>query len=300
MTDLVDDCQKRRFWQQVNESVERLRANPAAWKSYQHEIDELEGGSFDELEGEEPHYSPGDLEERAVYTDSASIYDAIYGSRFDAAASARKVCELIGKQKQSAGASLLDVACGTGRHLVHLRDHYAVEGLDVSPEMVEIARAKLPGISIHVADMVEFDLGRRFDVILCLGSSIGYVKTMSRLRRTLKNFARHLHPGGLLLVEPWIAPDAWENGRVAVDASDEPNLKIARVLVSGLSGRVSTLDIHHLVARGTTVDTFVEHHEFGLFTREDTMAAFRNAGFTVEHDPVGLSGRGLYIGIAPM
>src|SRR4051794_27595021 len=60
VTDLVDDYQKRRFWQQVNESVDSLRADPAAWEAYQIEIAELEGGSSDGLESEEPYCGPNE------------------------------------------------------------------------------------------------------------------------------------------------------------------------------------------------------------------------------------------------
>jgi trans-aconitate methyltransferase len=45
-----------------------------------------------------------------------------------------------------------------------LGEAFRVEGLDVDPGMVDIARAKHPDVPIHVADMVDFDLGRRFDV----------------------------------------------------------------------------------------------------------------------------------------
>jgi hypothetical protein len=63
VTELVDDYQRRRFWDQVNESVDRLREDSAAWESYQNEIAELEGGSSDGLEFEEPYYSPDEEEE---------------------------------------------------------------------------------------------------------------------------------------------------------------------------------------------------------------------------------------------
>jgi hypothetical protein len=44
------------------------------------------------------------------------------------------------------------------------------------------------------------------------------------------------------------------------------------------------------------VETFRELHEIGLFTQDETLSAFRDAGLTVTHDPNGMK-RGLYIGI---
>jgi hypothetical protein len=46
------------------------------------------------------------------------------------------------------------------------------------------------------ADMVNLELGRQFDVVLCLFSSIGYVRTRALLKKTLFSFARHLKAGG--------------------------------------------------------------------------------------------------------
>ena len=45
------------------------------------------------------------------------------------------------------------------------------------------------------------------------------------------------------------------------------------------------------------VEYFTEFHEMGLFTNDQYRAAFRDAGLTVRHDPDGLMGRGLYIGL---
>lgn len=44
---------------------------------------------------------------------------------------------------------------------------------------------------------MDFDLGREFDVVLCMGSSIGYVASISRLWQTFATFAQHTVPGDL-------------------------------------------------------------------------------------------------------
>jgi hypothetical protein len=160
-----------------------------------------------------------------------------------------------------------------------------------------VARQKLPDVPFLQADLVDFDLNRRFDAVLCLGSSIGYVETLVSLRQAVATLARHTLPGGLVIVEPWFGPEVWEQGRLTADLVDQPLLKIARVLVSGLDGRVSTLDVHYLLARPEEVEQFTEHHRLGLFTHEEYVTAFRLAELRVTHDPHGLLGRGLYIGV---
>jgi hypothetical protein len=103
----------------------------------------------------------------------------------------------------------------------------------------------------------------------------------------------------VVVVEPWFPPEVWESGRLTADLVDQPALKIARLLLSGREGDVSTLDIHYLVGRPEGVESFTEHHRLALFSHDAYMTAFRAAALEVTHDPVGLLGRGLYIGVRP-
>jgi hypothetical protein len=54
--------------------------------------------------------------------------------------------------------------------------------------------------------------------------------------------------------------------------------------------------MHYLVGTADGVEQFEEHHELGLFTPEEMRSALEATGLTVEHDPDGLMGRGLWIG----
>jgi ubiquinone/menaquinone biosynthesis C-methylase UbiE len=237
------------------------------------------------------------MERGAVYTRSAQIYDAINSARREVPAIAQQVDEIVRCHKRSSGNRLLDVACGTGLYLPEFRRSYEVEGLDLSPAMLAIARQRCPDVPLHKADLADFDLGRRFDVLTCLFSSIGYVRSVDRLRQALRAFARHLEPGGVAIVEPWFEPQDWEDGRIVAEVHEQPGMKIARASVSGLSGRIATMDVHYLVATREGVDHFSERHELGLFTRDEYLGAFHDAGFSVMRDPVGFAGRGVYVGV---
>ena len=233
-----------------------------------------------------------------MYSETARFYDRIYASK-DYALEAQRIADIVGENSPSSSdrrLRLLDVACGTGRHIEYLKAHYDVEGFDLCPELLEIARQRNPGIPFHQGDMVDLDLGRTYDVVTCLFSAIGYVKTADRLARAVSSMACHLAPGGLLLVEPWFTPDAWHPGGVHATFVDDNVLKIARVNTSEVEGRLSSFTFHYLIGTPGGVEHLTERHELGLFEVGEMCAAFTDAGLTVRHDPQGLTGRGLYIG----
>ena len=58
------------------------------------------------------------------------------------------------------------------------------------------------------------------------------------------------------------------------------------------------LDFHFLVGTPDAVETFAERHELGLFTGDEYLASFR-VGLETTHEPVGLTDRGLYLGVLP-
>jgi len=230
-----------------------------------------------------------------MFSRSADLYDALYATFKDYEAEVGRLRELIAERVPGAR-TLLDVACGTGKHLELLREHFEVAGLDLDPELLAIARERVPGVELHEGDMAAFDLGRRFDVVACLFSSIGYVRDEARLHAAIAAMAAHLEPGGLLIVEPWLPPEAWQEGHVAMLALDEPERKIVRMNRADREGDVSVIDFHYLVGTPESVEHFTEHHELGLFTDAQYREAFAAAGVAVEHDPEGLMGRGLYLG----
>ena len=233
-----------------------------------------------------------------MYSKSQKYYDAIYASEGkDYPAEANKVRKFIQKYKQSDGNRLLDVGCGTGIHANLLSKHYQIEGLDIDPKMLSVARKNYPKILFQQGDMVNFKLKSKFDIIVCLFSAIGYVKTKSRLQRTIKNMSQHLLPGGVLLVEPWFTPNQWHPGRIYTTQVNRPDAKIVRMSHSSQKGNVSIIEFQYVIGTSKGIERDTEFLEMGLFTKKEYLDAFRPAGLKVVHDPKGLDGRGLYIGM---
>jgi ubiquinone/menaquinone biosynthesis C-methylase UbiE len=231
-----------------------------------------------------------------VFTKTARFYDLIYVTK-DYPAEVEQLVAIIRKHLQSGGNRLLDVACGTGKHIEHFRAHFDVEGLDINEELLEMARQRNPGVPFHWGDMVAFDLGAQFDVVTCLFSAIGYVKTLDNLKSAVACMVRHLVEGGVLIIEPWFTPDAWHTPSVHASYVDEPDLKIARVNTSFQKGRLSYFDLHYLIGTLEGTEHFVERHELGLFETEEMQTALEDAGIETVYDAEGLIGRGLFVGL---
>ncbi len=233
-----------------------------------------------------------------MYNRSATVYDAIYRAQGkDYAGESQKLYALIEQNKLSNGNSLLDIACGTGGHLAYLQQNFKVEGLDNSEEMLIAARNKFPDINFIHADMIDFEIDHSFDVITCLFSAIGYVQTLPRLFQAIQNMTSHLLPGGVIIVEPWFGPGALDIGKVHATFVDEPELKSARMNINRVEGDISFLDFHYMVATPKGIEYFSETHALGLFTEDEYSQSFHAAGLKTIHEPRGLDGRGLYIGI---
>ena len=228
------------------------------------------------------------------YSRSAAFYDLIYDFK-DFPATTVRLRELMATGTRSVR-SVLDVGCGTGRHLELLGSSFARVGVDISEEMLSVARDRCPDVEFHVADMATMDLDRRFDLVTCLFSAVAYVRTVDRLGAAIDRMAAHLEPDGLLLLEPWLGPEQYWVGHLAVNHAERDGLNVCWMYVQELTDGCSRFDIHYLVGARDGVTHFEERHEMGLFTDDEYRAAFRAAGLEADHDPEGLFGRGLYRG----
>jgi SAM-dependent methyltransferase len=234
-----------------------------------------------------------------MYTaEFAEIYELIYGLRGkDWVAEATDLVALV--RERSPGAdSLLDVACGTGTHLetfARLLAH--VEGLEITAPMRAAAERRLPDVTVHAGDMRDFDLGRTFDAVTCMFNSIGYLASIEEMRAAIGAMARHLVRGGILIIEPWWFPERFLEGYLAADAGHVDGRAVARVSHSTRDGRLTRLEARYLVGGPDGIREFSQISELMLFTKQEYLDAFVDAGCPAEYQEGGLTGRGLFIGV---
>lgn len=227
----------------------------------------------------------------------AAVWDMFYrqGRGKDYGAEAEQVAGTIRAVKPAA-ASLLDVGCGTGEHLVTFSKFFdEVAGVDLSAHMVDIARTKVPAARIEVADMCTFGLGRSFDAVVCLNTGVAYLPSLTALTTALRQMARHLAPDGVLVVEPWWFPERYIDGYLAGDVVRGDGRCISRVSRTRRRDGFAHMDIHYVVADRDAIEHFTEEHVFGLWTREEYLRCFDEAGLAGQFVPDTLSGYGMFV-----
>jgi SAM-dependent methyltransferase len=192
------------------------------------------------------------------------------------------------------GRTVLDIACGTGEHLRFLPE-YKVSGIDLEPAFVRIANEKRPDGNFLVADMQRFDLGSKFDILICLFSAIGYLLTAEAILSALSCFKAHLASGGAIFIEPFFERNAWRVGQTHIATGEDDYRKVCRLMTSDRKGDIAILMGHHLLAEGIDVRYVVERHELLLLDQDQWQDLFREAGLSVEYLPDAFSSRGLYV-----
>lgn len=127
----------------------------------------------------------------------APFYDAVMGEPKE---TVTLLNALVNKYNSSAK-SVLELACGTGNILIGLGNKYERVGLDRSQGMLSIARKKAPDVQFVKGDMENFELGRKFDVILCIFDSINHLTDFSQWESLFQHAREHLTEGGILIFD---------------------------------------------------------------------------------------------------
>lgn len=101
--------------------------------------------------------------------------------------------------------TVLDCFCGTGFHVSMLSEMgYTVDGIDISPDMVDRAKRNLEGkmfdADVRVCDVKSLDADNNYDCVLSMGNSLPHEFGDGNVSRALKNMYRALKHGGICVI----------------------------------------------------------------------------------------------------
>jgi glycine/sarcosine N-methyltransferase len=178
---------------------------------------------------------------------------------------------------------VVDFACGTGNVAVGLSlEGYNVTGVDYSPDMLKVARAKArehkADTKFISGDITKVDLGHQFDLLLCLGNAIPQFANARNLERLLINCKRHLHPRGHLIFQQLNYDRMLRegSGTFAVDVTDQ----VVRFRQNIFKG--GKTEFYVTIADGRKIPPGISTSKRVLkpWLRSELMVALRNAGFS--------------------
>lgn len=218
------------------------------------------------------------MTEEQLYTKFAIYYDLIY-ENINLHKESDFIKWAVKQHKNSAGNKLLDMACGTGRHAQLLKDSFDVMGVDINPEMLKIAREKLPDISFMEEDMKELNLDEKFDVVICMFSAMNYNTTLEEFKKTVENFYNHLNEGGVLVFDYGINKENWIEGLISVDTAVKDDLKLARICQSHLEDGIFNANFIFLIKEEGKIDFDIDQHRLGVLGVEEVIDSMGETGF---------------------
>ena len=179
--------------------------------------------------------------------------------------------------KIKSGSSILDVACGKGRHSIYLNQlGYEVTGIDLASESIEFARqSENDTLHFYCHDMRKDYCLNYFDVVVNLFTSIGYFEDNRDNLASIKAMARNLRPGGVLVLdffnETWIKNTLVKKIIKTVDGIDfeiQKNIEHNKI--------IKTIQFRDK-------DQFFHFkEEVSLLSTDDFSAMFEQAGISIE------------------
>jgi len=133
----------------------------------------------------------------ADYDLLAKFYDRLMS---DSSLRSKQIMRCIDRYGPAAS-SLLELGCGTGAVLHGLSALNSLVGMDISPNMLDVARTRLPGVQLIQGDISSFDLGRKFDVIVCTYDVLNHLAEFDRWISCFACVREHLTEEGLFIFD---------------------------------------------------------------------------------------------------
>lgn len=234
-----------------------------------------------------PAAAPG-AQRGSLYADLSGYYDR-FCTHIDYAEQSAFARRVFAAFAASDGRVCLDLACGSGQHLLALQAHgFAPHGLDNSAEMLALAAQRCPSATLQLCDLAAFDANARYDFITCFLYSLHYSHPRSALAETLRRSHAALKPGGVLLFN---AVDARGIRNVAGITSSSRDGEAELQFRSGwhYAGTGEVLDLHLQITRSTPggIQRWQDHHVMTALDFPCLQTLLQDCGFEVtmlEHD----------------
>lgn len=212
----------------------------------------------------------------------ANYYDLIYKDK-DYEKEVDFLEEIFGTNKPR---NILEVGCGTGNYTrILLERGYDVVGMDVSQDMLKIARSKCKCKLIN-GDVRYFSLNEKFDACIAMFTVMGYILEDSDIIKALKNVYRHLKIGGIFVFDVWNGLAVMRflpEQRIKKVENDE--IKIVRYAVPNLRAFDHICEVYYtlfvLDKKNNIFNEICEKHVIRFYFPQEIKHYLEDTGFEV-------------------
>jgi len=138
---------------------------------------------------------------KLLYNDLSDLYEAVIDR--DTNREVNFINYIIKKYNHDSK-KILDLGCGVGRHLRELcKKGYDVSGVDLSKKMIEKSKKNVPNGVFYNVDFRDYNLGVKFDVIMCMWSTFNYLIDKKEMNQYFNKLCEHLENEGIFILDIW-------------------------------------------------------------------------------------------------
>lgn len=190
--------------------------------------------------------------------------------------------KLIKENSKRRTETLLHVGCGSGIYDYTFKEHFKVTGVDLSEEMLEIAKKRNPEVVYHHGDMRTIELKEKFDAVV-IPESIGYMTTSIDLKKAIKCANKHLNPGGVLLIVANLKESFKENNFVYTGRKGDIEITIfENNYIPPDNDSIYEATIIYLIRDKGRLETYTDIHTLGLFDKKTWQSFLKAEGFEIK------------------
>lgn len=216
-----------------------------------------------------------------LYSDLAWLWPMWGDAADEYAHYCRRVTGLIRQHSLLPATTLLDIGCGGGKNVVNLAREFSVTGLDLSPDMLALAKALNPGATFVQGDMRACRLGQEFDAVL-MDDAISHMSCRTDFVAAFRTAHAHLRPGGVLVATPDVTRETFPQNRTTTTKATRDGVDV--VFVENVYDPDPADDqydttIVYLIRDHGRLRIETDHWTMGIFSLDTWREVLRETGF---------------------
>jgi SAM-dependent methyltransferase len=219
---------------------------------------------------------------KRLYNDLSWIWPII-GTPEDYIEETETFIEAIKEHSRTEPRTLLNMGCGGGKSDWTFKKHFETYGMDLSEDMLKLARELNPEVDYRVGDMRTTRLGKEFDAVTIL-DAVNYLTTEEDLRSAFLTAYEHLKPGGVFLTLPEEYVGRFEQNRTRVIHGSRDDVEVVFVENQYDPDTKDTeydCTFVYLIRKSGKLDIQTDHHVLGIFELDTWRRLLKDVGFEV-------------------